>query len=235
MFKRSKDRKVANSVTPSGGVRVANTVGFPSGKAFSCVGATSACELVCYAGKLELIYKGVRKVLTDNFDALQGMTQIDIESMLSDMLSDFVRESERWDAPLVFRIHWDGDFPNLVYTRAWINVIDRFTNVQFWVYTRDHRSALLLKRAAQPNLSLYFSADAENIGLARFMRKQGIRLAVMGDTFAHAQELNGSKKAARCPEQTGQIPLISPKGGACVVCGLCVWGKADILFSVSKR
>lgn len=236
MLKRSKDRKVTNSATPSAGVRVANTFGLPSGKAFSCPGETSVCGAVCYAGKLERIYKGVKDALLANYEALKGQTLVGMCLLLSKMIEDFVLESKKVDAPLQFRIHWDGDFFSLTYVRAWITVIREFGHVQFWVYTRDHRAALLLHRANLPNLSLYFSADAENIGKAHYLRRNhGIRLAVLGDTFAHAQELNGSRKAARCPEQTGQIDLITSEGGACVRCGLCPFGKADILFSISKR
>lgn len=235
MLKRSKDRKVATSATPSAAVRVANTFGLPNGKAFSCVGQTAECAKVCYAGRLEKAYTNVSNVLQANWQALQGLTLDETISLLTDMLSDFVRDCERTGAPKMFRIHWDGDFFDLSYTLAWARVIAAFGDVQFWVYTRNGKAAMVLHKKALPNLALYFSADAENIGMAQSLRRQGIRLAVMGDTFAHAQELNGSRKAARCPEQTGQIDLITPEGGACYRCGLCVHGKADILFSVTKR
>ncbi len=62
-LKRSMDRKVTNAVSPNGKTpTIANTFGLPAGKAFSCPGATSICESVCYAGKLEKVYKGVRAV-----------------------------------------------------------------------------------------------------------------------------------------------------------------------------
>jgi hypothetical protein len=48
------------------------------------------------------------------------------------------------------------------------------------------------------------------------------------------KELTG-KPGARCPENTGQVPLISTAGSACVSCGLCVYNKADIVFSASKK
>ena len=58
-LKRSNDRKVANLVTKNGKqAAIANTFGLPAGKEFSCPGATSVCESVCYAGKLEKIQKG---------------------------------------------------------------------------------------------------------------------------------------------------------------------------------
>ncbi len=64
---RSKDRKVTNAVNKSGTqASIANAFGLPSGKAFSCPGATSVCETICYAGRLEKVFKGIRDVITSN-------------------------------------------------------------------------------------------------------------------------------------------------------------------------
>ncbi len=43
------------------------------------------------------------------------------------------------------------------------------------------------------------------------------------------------KPGAKCPENNKSIPLISANGSACVSCGLCVFGKADVRFSASKK
>jgi len=57
-LKRSHDRKVTNLVNAKGnGSLIQNTFGLPAGKNYSCPGATSICEKVCYAGKLEKLYK----------------------------------------------------------------------------------------------------------------------------------------------------------------------------------
>ena len=56
-LKRSHDRKVTNLVNNAGnGSLIQNTFGLPAGKNYSCPGATSICEKVCYAGKLEKLY-----------------------------------------------------------------------------------------------------------------------------------------------------------------------------------
>jgi hypothetical protein len=75
---RSKDRKVANLVTKNGKqASIANTFGLPAGKAYSCPGATSICESVCYAGKLEKVFPTVKKIycITGNYYAMQTSTQ----------------------------------------------------------------------------------------------------------------------------------------------------------------
>ena len=69
---RSKDRKVANVVTPNGKqASIANTFGLPAGKAYSCPSATSVCEKICYAGKLEKVFKGTRENLLHNWNLLK--------------------------------------------------------------------------------------------------------------------------------------------------------------------
>ena len=237
MLKRSNDRKVANAVSPNGKTAtVANTFGLPAGKAYSCPGATSICESVCYAGKLEKIYKGVRDNLLHNWNLLKDADHDTMFQLLDEMINEFKKDSDKRKAPYLFRIHWDGDFFNDVYTYAWKNVIEKHSDVQFWVYTRVMSAANILKDIS--NLSLYFSTDDDNIETAEVLSIQGIRLAYLGKTFkateSKMKELTG-KVGAMCPENKKSIPLISQGGSACVSCSLCVFGKADIRFSSSKK
>jgi hypothetical protein len=138
---------------------------------------------------------------------------------------------------MLFRIHWDGDFFNDTYAYAWKVVIDKHEDVQFWVYTRVKSAALILKDIA--NLSLYYSTDSENKDTGIELKKDhGVKLAYLAKNFLIGQsdmkELTG-KPGAKCPENNKQIPLISTKGSACVSCSLCVYSKADIVFSASKK
>ena len=237
-IKTFDDRKVTNAVSPNGKTpTIANTFGLPAGKAFSCPGATSICESVCYAGKLEKVYKGVKAVLLHNWELLRNADRMEMFALLSDMIAEFKTECVKKNAPMLFRIHWDGDFFNDEYAHAWRLVIEEQPDIQFWVYTRVKSAALILKDI--PNLSLYYSTDDENKDTAHDLKlNQGIRLAYLGKTFAVTEnvmkELTG-KPGAKCPENNKQIPLISSNGSACVSCGLCVYGKADIRFSATKK
>ena len=237
-LKRSNDRKVANLVTKNGKqAAIANTFGLPAGKNFSCPGATSVCESVCYAGKLEKLFKGVKANLLHNWDLVKDADQDTMESLLTDMINDFRADCTKKDAPMLFRIHWDGDFFNDIYTQAWKTVINNNTDIQFWVYTRVKSAALILKDIT--NLSLYFSTDSENVKVGVDLKiKNGVRLAYLAKNFAIGQadmkEMIG-KPGAKCPENNKQIPLISNNGSACVSCSLCVYSKADIVFSASKK
>ena len=122
-LKRSIDRKVANSLTLSGNARIANSFGLPAGKAYSCPNATSVCEKICYAGKLEKIYKGTRENLLHNFDLLKGANRGQMIEMLDKMITEFENDCDKWNAPKYFRIHWDGDFFSDDYALAWWTVI----------------------------------------------------------------------------------------------------------------
>ena len=235
---RSKDRKVTNAVSPNGKTAtLANTFGLPAGKDFSCPGATSVCESVCYAGKLEKLFKGVKANLLHNWELLKDANQETMEALLSEMIDEFRKDCEKKNAPMLFRIHWDGDFFNDEYTNAWKTVITNNTDIQFWVYTRVKSAAIILKDIA--NLSLYYSTDSENKSIGVTLKNDhGIRLAYLAKNFAVGQadmkEMIG-KVGAKCPENKKAIPLISTNGSACVSCSLCVYSKADIVFSSSKK
>jgi hypothetical protein len=232
------DRKVTNSVSPNGKTaNIANTFGLPAGIDFSCPGQTATCAKVCYAGKLEKIYKGVRDVLLSNWNLLKDAEQDTMETLLSAMIDEFIVDCNKRNAEKLFRIHWDGDFFNDTYTQAWKNVILDHPEIQFWVYTRVESAALILKGI--DNLSLYYSTDADNKDIGVKLNKEnGIRLAYLAETFAIGQadmKAMIGKVGAKCPENKKAIPLISKEGSACVSCSLCVYSKADIVFSAKKK
>lgn len=235
---RSKDRKVANKVSPSGKASsIANTFGLPSGKEFSCPGATSVCESICYAGKLEKIFKGVREVLVHNFDLLRNADKDGMVDLLDEMLTDFERECEKKSAEKLFRIHWDGDFFNVVYAQAWREVMERHPETRFWAYTRSEFAVHEL--IGVKNLGLYFSADADNFAVAsELSQTTGVKLAYLAKDFASGKDglrqVTG-KTGVPCPENNRKLAMISPKGSACVTCGQCVFARNDILFSATKK
>ena len=236
-LKRSNDRKVANAVSPNGKTAtIANTFGLPAGKAYSCPGETPTCKKVCYAGKLEKIYKGVRDNLLHNWDLLKDADQNTMQLLLMDMIADFKKDCDKRNAEKLFRIHWDGDFFNDTYTNAWKTTILNHPDVQFWVYTRVESAADILKDIT--NLSLYYSTDDDNKSIAQGLSNQGIKLAYLSQTFAQGKEdmLNLiGKSGVKCPENNKKLPLISSEGSACVRCGQCVYERNDILFSASKK
>jgi hypothetical protein len=248
---RSTDRKVTNAIrVGKNGTTVsaigANSFGLPSGTAFSCPGATSFCEKICYAGKLEKVYKGVRNILVNNWNLLKDATMPEMVGILSTMIGEFVAETDALiakgkDASFDFRIHWDGDFFSRDYAKAWAIVIRQFSGVRFWVYTRSFAGPVNVIDilAGIDNLTVYLSADNVNVDDANRVAAQypGVLIATVADTFAEARETitDNARKTYPCPENGKRIPLISAKGSACIACGICPAGRGDVLFSVKKR
>jgi len=235
---RSKDRKVTNAVSPNGKTAtIANTFGLPSGKAYSCPGATSVCETICYAGKLEKVFKGVRANLLHNWELLKDADYNTMVRLIDEMIVDFRADCKKRGADQLFRIHWDGDFFNEDYANAWAKVIKSHSSVQFWAYTRSDFAVSILKDI--PNLGFYFSTDEANKELATDLKAEhGIKLAYLAQNFAIGKEdfkAIQEKAAVPCPENNKKIPMISPKGSACVTCSQCVFARNDILFSATKK
>jgi len=231
---RSKDRKVTNAVSPNGKTAtIANAFGLPAGSSYSCPDQTDFCSKICYANKLEKLFKGVKAVLLHNFDLLKDAPLEDMVIMLDAMIAEFVKDCDKRDAPKLFRIHWDGDFFSPVYAAAWSKVVQAYPDVQFWVYTRVAPSALFLHSMKLDNLALYFSADPDNIEVARILESRGINIAYVDTSFAKGKEQ--FPNATRCPENNKSIELISDKGSACARCGLCVNGRKSVLFSTTKK
>jgi hypothetical protein len=231
-LKRSKDRKVSNSLTPNGKTaRIANSFGLPAGRDYSCPSATSVCSKICYAGKLEKIYPNVRASLLHNWDLLRDADLDTMVDLLDEMIIEFEAECEKWDAPKDFRIHWDGDFFNGTYTYAWQKIVQMHPNVRFWAYTRVESAIYTLM--GLENLSIYFSTDTDNFDAAARVKREGLPLAGLHETFDQAKEmlLSIGERTAVCPEQRGQIKL----EGACVACGICLKGKSNISFSITKK
>lgn len=239
-LKASKDRKVANAVNVAGKqATIANTFGLPSGAEYSCGGITEVCADVCYAGRLEKVFPSLRLLLMHNWDLLKDADLDEMAGLLDEMIAKFVTASEKRGSEKIFRIHFDGDFFSEDYVQAWVDVMRKYETVQFWVYTRQAFAVRSLTLAQLSNLALYFSADRANFAVARAMRNTyGVRIAMLGTTFQEGQgmmrEITG-KPGGKCPENLGSLPLISTEGSACARCRLCVVGKADVVFSASKK
>lgn len=234
-LRATKDRKVTNDVTASGAPSVAgaNSFGLLAGSDYSCPGATEVCSAICYAGKLEKIFKGARAIVESNYNLLKDADRPTMISLIDEMIMAFEAKCGKRGAQKIFRIHWDGDFFNAEYAEAWKAVIIRHPDTQFWAYTRSAFAVKILVNV--PNLSLYFSADTANMQVAKAMRRTyGVKLAMLTETFAQGaevmREITGNAGVA-CPELNGKLPMISPEGSACARCGQCVFGRNDIRFA----
>lgn len=247
MLKLSTDRKVTPKAKQDGSGRwvpeIPNAFGLPAH--ISCPGKTDVCSNICYAFNLERVYTNVAKLLKHNWDTLQGKSREEMYVYLAIMLDEYIKKHRRVEKlrgesyPLVFRIHWDGDFFSLEYAEAWALAMLDHPEVQFWAYTRSFDFVPAL--AEVPNLSLYLSVDQENYAEAVqvYYDYPQVRIAALDKTFEEAnvfmQHIK-AKNAPKCPEQTGTYPLVGEEGmGACVECMMCINGTNDVLFSISKK
>lgn len=238
MMKISTDRKTTPLSTPNGKqASIPNAFGLLSGSDNSCPGATSICETICYAGKLENIFKRMRINMTDNLEFVKSESANTVIAELNRLLDTFERQCERRDARKLFRIHHDGDFFSLRYAGYWVSVMESHPEVTFWAYTRSFHLVHMFEGV--DNFTLYLSVDSDNLDAAIdcYTSNPWVKLAALGQTFDDAKALLTAMGArgARCPELNGALPLIDERGGACATCGLCVFGRGNVLFSSSKK
>ena len=233
MLKRSQDRKV--SVWH--GMGKGNSFGLPAG--LSCPGMTSLCGKVCYAKKIERMpyLKAVRDNLAHNWNLLSNATRPEMIRLIDEMVTEFAAECDKRGKTKEFRIHWDGDFFSADYAIAWATVISVHPEIHFWAYTRSFD--LVGHFFGLDNLSLYLSVDKENIVKAVKVSRAFpfVLWAYLDETMDAAGEVvkrERGKIGAKCPENIGQIPLMTGKVGACISCRICVKGKADVRFATSK-
>lgn len=256
----SGDRKVSPLVRQQGSkqaVLVSNAFGLSSGRDGSCGDATDVCEALCYADAIENLFKASGRLVAANYAALSACgDNIDaMVDLLTPMVDQFVKESSKRNvAEHVFRIHWSGDFFSVAYALAWRAVAELYPDVQFWVYTRSYRTI----HAAHvlddlPNVALYLSVDRDNVDAAADVLPTlhtSVRVAALGGTYAEAQTILdrlGRSRAPKCPENAGTVPLVTTMNrrgkpavgengqGACIACGLCVYGRKDVLFSTTGK
>lgn len=256
----SGDRKVTPCVRRQGSKDNAvlqNAYGLPAGD--SCPDRTPFCD-GCYAEALENQWSSVSRMVRANWYAHQraGDNVVMHVSLLDTVLAQFCDQFERLSAQgrvtpdeFIFRIHWDGDLYSQAYTEAWRRIIQGYSDVQFWIYTRSFEYATLLEDL--PNVAVYLSVDAYNVDKAAAYLQDYPRLhaAFCATTQAECAELAASigRKAAPCPENVGRLPLVVHKSGrrtiavkvgsdgqgACAACRLCVDGVRDVAFATSKR
>lgn len=249
-LKLSTSRKVAHVADPIKGARVKNCFSLPAGRDFSCPGATAECDPgrggYCYAGRDEMRFPSVSNLVRHNFDLIMacGRSVEKMVELLRPMIGAFRKQYERRGLPLEFRWHEDGDFVNLTYAKAVAQVCRENPDIQFWAYTRSFYGKVdaVPTLVGVDNLALYVSVDDSNARYVNpdrlaFWEANGVKVArVTADPEPQETMVNLiGRKAPICPEINNKIPLVSESGvGACIVCGMCVTGKAPVIFPIHR-
>lgn len=245
-LERSTDRKVcqlAKLETSKRGARwkptIKNTVGTLAKE--SCPGATEWCMKVCYAFNTERFYKAVHSLVGRNTARLKSFHALEMRDSYVRTIAEYKADLGKAQAKApfiladVFRFKWDGDVASEDEANAISYACRQFPDTQFWIYTRSFEWAHLLDA---PNLAVYLSVDSHNADQAI----PGYRYAFCADTWDETEALSykvAGRNSPRCPELTGRYPLVVDKGngfgvGACVECGLCIFGRNHVRFAAKK-
>jgi hypothetical protein len=221
--------------------KVANSFGLPAG--VTCPGKTDFCS-ECYAIGTEgrpYVYKNV----TRNLEVLRDKSEDEMYELISEMMREYNETISLRKIPKehdIFRIHWDGDFFSTEYAAAWRRVIEENPQTKFWTYTRSFAEPVNVVPIliGIKNLAFYLSVDEYNIDQARLIKNKYPKVLMAfcaGDQF-RAEQLAaqiGKKHTTVCPENSGDLPLMSDGKGACVNCLLCPKSRPNILFVVGEE
>lgn len=193
----------------------------------TCPGATTGsggcCSLKCKDGKRSIcyvenimnIYKGVKNVLTDNTTFINSASVDELTEAFTNTFDTF-RKNNTPDKRY-FRLYWSGDFNRMEIVEALTKVMPEFQDIQFWFYTRSFwvvPSFVDLK-----NVSIYISADPENICVADAVYKKYKNNNNVGISWMGNEIPNGFKYHwVKCPAVTKKLP----NNGNCADCKLCM-------------
>lgn len=216
---------------------VPNSFGLPPGE--TCPGKTEFCES-CYAfGSIRS--KGVKEMLNGNYELLKSLeTEEDMTVYLIEMLqrcSDFADSDGVAPEDRVFRIHWSGDFYSVEYARAWANAVQKFPDINFWVYTRSFREPVDVIPIIDgiENLSILLSVDDGNINDIPEEYDHLDRANSAVDVINAERLVRKDRKTIVCPENLNRLELMQDSQGACIKCRACFDRHVDITFITSGK
>lgn len=196
--------------------------GDPDDNGGTCPFATKGkggCAECCYAKNLRKAYKGYATVEDKNTELVKNLHGEELYQLLKNTVIKFLLDGG-YDKPY-FRLHTSGDFFSEEYVNAWIRVINEFSDVQFWAYTRGF--VYVADLAKCKNLTLMLSLDPVNKkeGLETYDKVKefgNVSVAWMGNDFP--EELT-DRPTLVCPAVTKKVKPIA-KEGACSRCRACV-------------
>lgn len=181
----------------------------PSVKA--CPMRTKLCEKLCYAFKIERIYKNASAAYELN------MSLVDDPGFVTEMIIKIADHWKRKKAkPVSFRWHVSGDFKDIRYLYKIKDIMTAFPHIIFYGYTRNWSDPSWLSHLNSlrelPNFTLFASVDDEHIAKNQLPPKDW-RVAYMGDSPVKTMRL------IDCPEQAGK--KLNGKKMTCETCGFC--------------
>jgi len=134
----------------------------------SCPYATELCKSLCYAkiGRMALHSTRRGKNFKETIQLIQQGLFVEKFLELWDKTFKLPKNKFRKVYTGTLRIHDAGDFFNIQYILAWIEIAKRLPEVKFWAYTRSWRGQNLLpylhELAGLDNVSIWISVDNQN-------------------------------------------------------------------------
>lgn len=126
----------------------------PSGSQSTCPGASTTCEMHCYARGFERYRPAAVARYRRN---LRLSRRRDFTRRVRAFLVAF--------AVRVVRIHVGGDFASARYARKWLRIMARSPQVRFYFYTRSWRvpvtKPVIDQMASLPNCRAWYSCDRD--------------------------------------------------------------------------
>lgn len=176
----------------------------------SCPGATTECKAICYAHKIERIYKNAAKAYESN---LQATVEVTFKESL---LENVKKITSKKNATKVFRWNVSGDIPNIDVLYQMKEVMEQLPDVTFYAYTRNWALSdwqpHLSKVKELSNFTLFASIDDEHIR-NNVLPDATYRIAYVGfKSLSDIARLTG-KKLITCSNQL--------KGILCDKCKYC--------------
>ena len=131
----------------------------------------------CYSATVER-YPAVRKQVWDNFEVLKHANHGDMVRMLLEALPQKATH---------VRIHGGGDFFSQIYFDAWLDVVARRPNIQFWAFTKSLPFWVARLDGIPVNLALTASCGGRHDHL---IEKYSLRYALVVESEGKAEQLN---------------------------------------------
>lgn len=183
----------------------------------SCPGKTEFCASICYAAKVERIYKNTKMAYAKN--------QAFIDDQGLDQFVAVITAQIQAKSIQTVRIHANGDFFSGEYAMAWRAIAKACPNTRFFAYTRSWRVASILPSLeafrALGNVRLLASIDPTTGAGPIAWRRAAILTREESKSAKHTGRAQGY---IVCPEQAGKL-------ATCGDCRLCFGdGRAPIAF-----
>lgn len=169
----------------------------------SCPGATTECKDICYAAKVERIYKNAAKSYEVN------LTAINEKDFVDSVVTEITKlTSKKKKAPTTFRWGVSGDIVDIKYLHKIKQVMLKLPNVTFYAYTRNWSMPnwipYLEDIKTLPNFTLIASVDDEHLSKG-LQPSPTWRTAYVGKKSLKEYSSLINKKTITCPNQVNGV------------------------------